>query len=139
MSAQQTPATPTRPAPANTAAVARAIASYAPVCLPGRRWAQCANAARAAVAATHPATGKVARLRLTHLCQFLSTPCGWAGVGAPALATLLTESTIAAFVYKVSGMENTASTDTARRTNLRSRTTTNETRTETKGAAAPDV
>jgi len=52
---------------------------------------------RAAVAATHPATAKIARLRLAHLCQFLSTPCGWAADGPPDLAGLLTESTIAAY------------------------------------------
>jgi len=119
MSAQPTPAKPVRAAPANPVAVAAAIGSYAPRGLPATWWAQCADVARAAVSATHPRTGADARALLTHLCQFLSTPCGWAGDGPPDLAALLTESTIVAFVYRAGGAGKAAPTDAARRTNLR--------------------
>jgi hypothetical protein len=118
MSAQRTPVTPASPAPGSEAEVAAAIASYAPVCLPGRRWAQCANAARAAVAASNPPSGKVARLLLVHLCQFLSTPCGWAGDSVPDLAAMLTETTIADYTYPGVKAANRAS-GIIRRTSLR--------------------
>jgi hypothetical protein len=99
MSAQRTPVSPASPAPGSEAEVAAAIAGYVPMCLPGRGWARCADAVRAAVAASNPPTAKVARLLLAHLCQFLSTPCGWAGDGPPDLAAMLTEATIAAYTY----------------------------------------
>ena len=73
---------------------------------------------RAAVAASNPSTGKVARLWLAHLCQFLSTPCGWAGDSAPDLAAMLTESTIAAYSYRDGGRADQGS-DVHRRTSLR--------------------
>ena len=106
------------PGPAGDADVVAAIASYVPTCLPPARWARCADVARAAVAATNPRTAKVARALLAHLCQFLSTPCGWAGDGPPDLAALLTQSTIAAYTYTAGGVANRAS-GVIRRTSLR--------------------
>jgi phage N-6-adenine-methyltransferase len=111
------PFTPARPALMAATKVARAIANYTPTCLPPARWAQCADVARAAVAATNPPTVKVARDLLLHLCQFLSTPCGWTGEGAPDLATLLTAPTIAAYSYTAGGVANRAS-GVCRRTDL---------------------
>jgi len=99
MPAQRTPVTPASRPPVSDAEAAAAIAGYVPTCLPGHLWARCADAVRAAVAAANPPTGKHARLWLAHLCQFLSTPCGWAGDGPPDLAALLTESAIAAYTY----------------------------------------
>ena len=99
MPAHRTPVTPPSPPPASDAEVAAVIARYAPSCLPEHRWAQCSDAVRAAVTAANPSTGKIARLWLVHLCQFLSTACGWAGDGPPDLVAMLTESTIAAYTY----------------------------------------
>jgi len=109
---------PGRPGPAKDAEVAAAIASYTPTRLPERRWAHRANVVRAAVAASNPPSGKVARLLLVHLCQFLSTPCGWAGDSVPDLAAMLTETTIAAYTYPGVKPANRAS-GIIRRTSLR--------------------
>lgn len=119
------PLTQSRPEPATTtdvaaevsADVAAAIANYTPTCLPPARWVQCADVARAGVAATNPPTAKVARALLVHLCQFLSTPCGWAADGPPDLAALLTTPTIAAYTYTAGGVAKRTSS-IIRRTSL---------------------
>jgi hypothetical protein len=55
---------------------------------------------------------------LAHLCQFLSSPCGWAGDGPPDLAAMLTQSTIAAYTY-TAGRPAKRTSSIIRRTSLR--------------------
>jgi len=118
MRAQPNPSTRTSSEPGSEAEVAATIANYSPACLPERRWAQCADVVRAAVAATNPRTDRDARSLLAHLCQFLSTPCGWAGDSPPDLAALLTQSTVAAYTYAAGRPANRTS-GIIRRTSLR--------------------
>jgi len=113
------PFTQSRPEPATAAEVAQHLERYTPACLSAERWAQCADVARAAVAAAKPPTVKDAHDWLLHLCQFLATPRGWTGEGAPDLSALLTERAISAFVYDARRSGNGVATVRTRRTDLR--------------------
>lgn len=113
------PFTQSRPEPATAAEVAQHLEKYTPACLSAERWAQCADVARAAVAAARPPTVRAAQVWLLHLCQFLATPCGWTGEGAPDLSALLTEHAISAFVYDARRSGNGVATVHTRRTDLR--------------------
>lgn len=119
MSAHQSRSASTGLSTENRHEVIETIANYAPACLSATRWSHCADAVRAAVAAAKPPTVKHARLWLTHLCQFLSSPCGWDGTVTPDLAALLTEATIRAYGCNSRGAGNTYTTACNRRNNLR--------------------